>query len=142
MSGSKTKVLVALDPVILRSALRAALANDARLEVLELHADDGFGQAAAEADVALVGQITDSSAIPVVFIDELSRTVEVSRPAIRRVFPYRGLPWLADLLIACIDLTDAHRHPELPGFGRGMPNNSDVSWPPGRGNGGERHDHR
>lgn len=108
-NNGRTKVLVAVDPICLRSALSTALASDPRLDIITLPSGIAIEQAANEVDVVLASEAPASFAIPVVVISGCGRTVEVNGTAPPQTFPYGGLRWLADLLFARPRITNLLR---------------------------------
>jgi hypothetical protein len=99
-TSGKIKVLVAVDPVTLSSALSAALASDPRLAIVELPSGAAIEEALGDTDIVLATRALESSRIPVVLIGHLNDTVEVNGTVARQTLRYRGLRWLADLLVA------------------------------------------
>jgi hypothetical protein len=108
-SGNKTKVLVAVEPVTLRSALSAALSADPRLDIVELASGAALDQAAVEVDIVLASEAPASSGVTVVLIDAIGRTVEVNGTSEPQTYHYQGLRWLADLLYARPRITNLLR---------------------------------
>jgi hypothetical protein len=99
-TNGKIKVLVAVDPVTLSSALSAALGSDPRLSIVEVPFGAAIEEVLSEADVVLATRALESSGVPVVLIGHLNDTVQVNGTVARQTLRYRGLRWLADLLVA------------------------------------------
>jgi hypothetical protein len=99
-TNGKIRVLMAVDPLTLSSALSAALAADPRLAIVEVPSGAALEEVLSEADVVLATRALESSGVPVVLIGHLNDTVQVNGTVARQTLRYRGLRWLADLLVA------------------------------------------
>lgn len=107
-TNGRTKVLVAVDPICLRSALSAALAADPRLDIVALPSGSSIEQVANEFDVVLASEAPVASDTPLVVISRCGRTLEVNGTA-PQTLPYEGLRSLADLLYARPRITNLRR---------------------------------
>ncbi len=95
-------VVIAIDPFMLRSAVEAVFARDARVQSHLVAREDDAVECARVlgADAVVVSRPVDAPDLLVVRVRDQFAGVEVSRGASRRVVPYTGVRGLVELVLA------------------------------------------